>query len=47
MTMDLLIAIVLAVLVLIVFDTLAVRAGADSRPGFSDERSRDLVPRFM
>ncbi|HEX8024782.1 MAG TPA: hypothetical protein VF484_01125 [Candidatus Limnocylindrales bacterium] len=46
--MDLLIGITLAVVVLIVFDTLAVRLGADTRPGFTDDRSRDLLrPRFM
>ena len=41
-----------AVVVLIVFDTLALRAGTDSRPGFGDDRDQEprarfLYPRFM
>ena len=52
MTMGLLIAVAIAVVVLIVFDTLALRAGTDSRPGFGDDREQEprarfLYPRFM
>ena len=45
--MGLLIAVILTVLVLIVFDTLAFRLGAESRPDFTDDRARDLTPRFL
>jgi hypothetical protein len=46
MTMGLLIAVTLAVLVLIVFDAIAFRFGADSRPGYLDDRS-ELTPKFL
>ena len=45
--MGLLVAVTLTVVVLIVFDTLAIRLGADSRPGLGDDRSRDMTPRFL
>ena len=45
--MGLLIAVAIAVLVLIVFDALALRYGADTRPGPMDERPRDMAPKFL
>jgi hypothetical protein len=44
MTMGLLIAVTIAFLVLIVFDALAYRFGADSRPRVSDDRFPGIIP---
>ena len=42
--MGLLIAVTIAFLVLIVFDALAFRFGADSRPRIDDDRLPGIVP---
>ena len=45
--MALVIAIALALAVVIVFDVLAARYGADSRPGIGDDRTRSISPHVL